>query len=85
VGDLDCIPSDDELDKEDNKEDSKEDADDVEVLTRPARRARRMRLRELRVVQERRALMDLADDKNEDGDGGWKGKRLDWGALLREA
>jgi pyridoxine kinase len=88
VGDLDCIPSDDELDKEDNKEDNKEnnreEADDVEPLRRPARRARRMRLRELRVVQERRALMDLADDENEDGDGGWKGKRLDWDALLRE-
>jgi pyridoxine kinase len=83
VGDLDCIPSDDELDKEDNREDKKED-DDVEPLRRPARRARRMRLRELRVVQERRALMDLADDENEDGDGGWKGKRLDWDALLRE-
>lgn len=82
VGDLDCIPSDDELDKEDNREDKKED-DDVEPLRRPARRARRMRLRELRVVQERRALMDLADDENEDG--GWKGKRLDWDALLREA
>lgn len=93
VGDLDCIPSDDELDKEDNrednkednKEDSKEDGDDVEPLRRPARRARRMRLRELRVVQERRALMALADDENEDGDGGWKGKRLDWDALLKEA
>jgi pyridoxine kinase len=91
AGELDCIPSDDELDKEDNrednkednKEDSKEDGDDVEPLRRPARRARRMRLRELRVVQERRALMDLADDENEDG--GWKGKRLDWDALLREA
>jgi pyridoxine kinase len=83
VGDLDCIPSDDELDKEDNREGKKED-DDVEPLRRPARRARRMRLRELRVVQERRALMDLADDENEDGDGGWKGKRLDWDALLRE-
>jgi len=78
---LDCIPSDDELDKEDNREDKKED-DDVEPLRRPARRARRMRLRELRVVQERRALMDLADDENEDA--GWKGKRLDWDALLRE-
>lgn len=89
VGDLDCIPSDDELDKEDNKEDdkkdNKEDADDVEPLRRPARRARRMRLRELRVVQERRALMDLADDEDADGGGGWKGKRLDWDALLKEA
>jgi pyridoxine kinase len=88
AGDSDCIPSDDELDKEAELDEGArqgmkdENGDDVEPLRRPARRARRMRLRELRVVQERRALMDLADD--EDVDAGWKGKMLIWDALLRE-
>lgn len=74
-GEAECVPSDDELD---NEKDAGEGDDDDDVR-RPSRRARRMRLRELRIVQERELLMRLADDK----EGGWKGKRLDWDSLLR--
>ncbi|WWD03134.1 pyridoxal kinase [Kwoniella europaea PYCC6329] len=40
----------------------------------PKRKAKRMRLRELRVVQERKLIVD--------GGQGWPGKRLDWQRIL---
>ena len=40
----------------------------------PRRKARRMRMRELRIVQERALITDGGD--------GWPGRRLDWGVLL---
>ena len=75
-GETECIPSDDELDAEGASSSSA----NKDAQPGPSRRARRMRLRELRIVQERNLLMRLADD----AEGGWKGARLDWQALLQE-
>ena len=58
-----AIPSDDEL-----------DAAEPCSPSDPRRKARRMRMRELRIVQERALIADGGD--------GWPGRRLDWGVLL---
>jgi pyridoxine kinase len=47
---------------------------DTELDVEPRRKAKRMRLRELRVVQERELLVDASE--------GWPGKKLDWDQLL---
>ena len=47
----------------------------VPVNKDPKRKAKRMRLRELRVVQERQLLQDRGE--------GWPGKKLDWATLLK--
>jgi pyridoxine kinase len=71
----DCVPSDAELDSLPPTPVSKG------ALPIPARTARRMRMRELRIIQERSLLLKLADDEGT----GWPAKLLDWSDLLQEA
>jgi pyridoxine kinase len=68
----DCIPSDAELDSLPPTPVSKG------ALPIPARTARRMRMRELRVIQEKGTLLKLAEDDQV----GWPARLLDWPQLL---
>lgn len=68
----DCIPSDAELDSLPPTPVSKG------ALPIPARTARRMRIRELRVIQEKGTLLNLAEDEQI----GWPARLLDWPQLL---
>lgn len=69
----DCLPSDPELDSMPSKS-APEGAS-----SRPSRIARRRRMRELRIVQEKEILLKLAEEEH----AGWPGARLDWTSLLR--
>ena len=60
-----CIPSDEELDIP------------AHADSQPSRRAQRMRLRELKIIQEREVLGRLGRVRGER----WVGKRLDWEVL----
>lgn len=68
----DCIPSDAELDSLPPTPVSKG------ALPIPARTARRMRMRELRIIQEKGTLLKLAEDEQV----GWPARLLDWPQLL---
>lgn len=71
--DEDCLPSDLELDSLPPKFVSEG------ASSRPSRIARRMRMRELRIVQEKEILLKLAKEEH----AGWPGTRLDWTELLQ--
>jgi pyridoxine kinase len=68
-----CIPSDDELDSRPPTPAGKKAR-----LPEPSRKAKRMRMRELKIVQERGLLMQLGSG----GEKGWTGKTLDWQGLI---
>lgn len=70
----DCIPSDPELDSLPPTPVSKG------ALPIPARIARRMRMRELRVIQEKGTLLKLAEEDQV----GWPARLLDWSQPLLE-
>lgn len=71
----DCVPSDAELDSLPPTPVSKG------ALPIPARTARRMRMRELRIIQERSLLLKLAEDEGT----AWPARLLDWSRLLDES
>lgn len=71
--DEDCLPSDPELDT------LPPNLVSEGASLRPTRTARRMRMRELRIVQEKYTLLKLAEEEH----AGWPGTRLDWTSLLQ--
>ncbi|KAJ9111693.1 hypothetical protein QFC19_001052 [Naganishia cerealis] len=70
----DCVPSDPELDSLPPTPVSKG------ALPIPARTARRMRMRELRIIQEKDKILTLADDDQV----GWPASLLNWSRLLQD-
>lgn len=68
----DCVPSDPELDSLPPTPVSKG------ALPIPARTARRMRMRELRIIQEKGKILKLAEDDQV----GWPASLLNWSRLL---
>lgn len=70
----DCVPSDPELDSLPPTPVSKG------ALPIPARTARRMRMRELRIIQEKDKLLKLAESDRV----GWPARLLNWSEILQE-
>lgn len=70
--DEDCLPSDSELDS------LSRNVVGEDASSRPTRTARRMRLRELRIIQERDTLLKLAKNNAM----GWPATRLDWNSIF---